>query len=182
MTEGSGSVLGANTIRGHDVYFDIPNSSRIGFAPSDCDYNGLINDDEDEDEEVSVNYKEAEEEEQYDDDDEYYIGGGGDDNAGGSVPGIGMGGGTGPSDDDDYYEDENNENNSFSLDLGKITSKAKESNVFAILASVVLVGVVGGVLVTLAKRLRRTQTYSPTAADLNDLHLDTEVERLPAIA
>ena len=36
---------GANTICGHDVYFDITESNRIGFAPSDCDYYGFVNSD-----------------------------------------------------------------------------------------------------------------------------------------
>lgn len=39
--EGSGSVLGANAMMGHDIYFDTTNS-RIGFAESDCDYNALL--------------------------------------------------------------------------------------------------------------------------------------------
>jgi len=42
MTEGRGSVIGANTMRGHDVFFDIPTGGRIGFAESDCDYRSLI--------------------------------------------------------------------------------------------------------------------------------------------
>ena len=29
-------------MRGHDVYFDIPENNRIGFSVSDCDYNSLI--------------------------------------------------------------------------------------------------------------------------------------------
>ena len=39
--EGSGSVIGANAMMGHDVYFDIPRR-RVGFAESDCDYANLI--------------------------------------------------------------------------------------------------------------------------------------------
>ncbi|KAL7493349.1 hypothetical protein ACHAWT_003189 [Skeletonema menzelii] len=39
--EGSGSVLGANAMMGHDVYFDIPRG-RVGFAESDCDYTKLL--------------------------------------------------------------------------------------------------------------------------------------------
>eukprot|EP00979_Chaetoceros_neogracilis_P005789 scaffold1094_cov241-Chaetoceros_neogracile.AAC.2 len=41
MSEGRGSVIGANTMRGHDVFFDIPSSGSIGFAESDCDYSRL---------------------------------------------------------------------------------------------------------------------------------------------
>jgi len=41
--EGGGSVLGANTMMGHDVFFDIDNS-RIGFAESNCDYTKLVAD------------------------------------------------------------------------------------------------------------------------------------------
>eukprot|EP00577_Skeletonema_sp_RCC1716_P009770 CAMPEP_0113378104 /NCGR_PEP_ID=MMETSP0013_2-20120614/3515_1 /TAXON_ID=2843 ORGANISM="Skeletonema costatum, Strain 1716" /NCGR_SAMPLE_ID=MMETSP0013_2 /ASSEMBLY_ACC=CAM_ASM_000158 /LENGTH=666 /DNA_ID=CAMNT_0000260291 /DNA_START=10 /DNA_END=2010 /DNA_ORIENTATION=+ /assembly_acc=CAM_ASM_000158 len=39
--EGSGSVIGANAMMGHDVYFDIPRG-RVGFAESDCDYATLL--------------------------------------------------------------------------------------------------------------------------------------------
>eukprot|EP00581_Thalassiosira_minuscula_P010393 CAMPEP_0183710418 /NCGR_PEP_ID=MMETSP0737-20130205/6150_1 /TAXON_ID=385413 /ORGANISM="Thalassiosira miniscula, Strain CCMP1093" /LENGTH=701 /DNA_ID=CAMNT_0025938683 /DNA_START=169 /DNA_END=2274 /DNA_ORIENTATION=- len=39
--ESSGSVLGANAMMGHDVYFDIERS-RIGFAESNCDYVSLL--------------------------------------------------------------------------------------------------------------------------------------------
>lgn len=35
MDEGSGTVLGANTMQGHDVFFDMENGL-IGFAESDC--------------------------------------------------------------------------------------------------------------------------------------------------
>jgi hypothetical protein len=38
---GYDSVLGANAIMGHDVYFDIDNS-RIGWAESSCDYTALV--------------------------------------------------------------------------------------------------------------------------------------------
>ena len=41
LEEGSGSVLGANAMMGHDVLFDIDNN-RIGWAESDCDYFSLI--------------------------------------------------------------------------------------------------------------------------------------------
>ena len=39
VDEGRGSAIGANTMRGHDVFFDIPENNRIGFAVSNCDYN-----------------------------------------------------------------------------------------------------------------------------------------------
>eukprot|EP00584_Thalassiosira_punctigera_P020979 CAMPEP_0172574658 /NCGR_PEP_ID=MMETSP1067-20121228/136814_1 /TAXON_ID=265564 ORGANISM="Thalassiosira punctigera, Strain Tpunct2005C2" /NCGR_SAMPLE_ID=MMETSP1067 /ASSEMBLY_ACC=CAM_ASM_000444 /LENGTH=440 /DNA_ID=CAMNT_0013367291 /DNA_START=173 /DNA_END=1495 /DNA_ORIENTATION=- len=39
--ESSGSVLGANAMMGHDVYFDI-GRGRIGFAESNCDYEALL--------------------------------------------------------------------------------------------------------------------------------------------
>jgi hypothetical protein len=39
--EGGGGVLGANTMMGHDVYFDVDNS-RIGWAESSCDYTALV--------------------------------------------------------------------------------------------------------------------------------------------
>jgi hypothetical protein len=38
MDEGSGTVLGANTMQGHDVFFDMENGL-IGFAESDCKMN-----------------------------------------------------------------------------------------------------------------------------------------------
>lgn len=41
-SESRGSVLGANTMRGHDIYFDISENGRIGIARSNCDYNALI--------------------------------------------------------------------------------------------------------------------------------------------
>jgi hypothetical protein len=40
-SEGSGGVLGANSMMGHDVYFDIEND-RIGWAESSCDYTALV--------------------------------------------------------------------------------------------------------------------------------------------
>ncbi|KAL3810350.1 hypothetical protein ACHAXA_003079 [Cyclostephanos tholiformis] len=39
--EGSGSVIGANAMMGHDVFFD-NGRGRIGFAESDCDYMSLL--------------------------------------------------------------------------------------------------------------------------------------------
>lgn len=39
--ESSGSVLGANAMMGHNVYFDIARG-RIGFAESNCDYVSLL--------------------------------------------------------------------------------------------------------------------------------------------
>ena len=41
VEERSGSVLGANAMMGHDVYFDTARG-RIGFAQSDCDYASLV--------------------------------------------------------------------------------------------------------------------------------------------
>jgi len=69
MTEGSGSVIGANTMRGHDVFFDIPNNSRIGFAVSDCDYRSLIGLDP---KNVDVETNEQEEQGSDGDGDDYY--------------------------------------------------------------------------------------------------------------
>jgi len=40
-TEGGGSVLGANSMMGHDILFDSDNH-RIGWAESDCDYTELV--------------------------------------------------------------------------------------------------------------------------------------------
>jgi hypothetical protein len=39
--ERSGGVIGANSMMGHDIYFDVENS-RIGWAESDCDYTALV--------------------------------------------------------------------------------------------------------------------------------------------
>lgn len=41
--EGGGSVLGANAMMGHDVFFDI-DTKLIGWAESDCDYHSLLTD------------------------------------------------------------------------------------------------------------------------------------------
>lgn len=41
VNERHGSVLGANAIMGHDVFFDVQHN-RIGWAESECDYHGLI--------------------------------------------------------------------------------------------------------------------------------------------
>lgn len=40
-TEGRGSVLGANAMMGHDVFFDV-DKNRIGWAESTCDYTTLV--------------------------------------------------------------------------------------------------------------------------------------------
>jgi hypothetical protein len=40
-TERSGSVLGANAIMGHDVFFDV-DTDRIGWAESSCDYTSFL--------------------------------------------------------------------------------------------------------------------------------------------
>ena len=40
-SEGSGGVIGANSMMGHDVYFDVENN-RIGWSESDCDYTTLV--------------------------------------------------------------------------------------------------------------------------------------------
>lgn len=40
-SEGSGGVIGANAMMGHDVYFDVEND-RIGWSESDCDYTELV--------------------------------------------------------------------------------------------------------------------------------------------
>ena len=41
--EGGGSVLGANAMMGHDVFFDI-DGGKVGWAESDCDYYTLVTD------------------------------------------------------------------------------------------------------------------------------------------
>lgn len=41
MEEGSGGVLGANAMMGHDVFFDVDNG-QIGWAESSCDYTALM--------------------------------------------------------------------------------------------------------------------------------------------
>lgn len=43
VDEGSGGVLGANAMMGHDVYFDIENY-RVGWAESTCNYTALVMD------------------------------------------------------------------------------------------------------------------------------------------
>lgn len=39
--EGSGGVLGANFMMGHDVYFDV-NAKEVGWAESHCNYTGML--------------------------------------------------------------------------------------------------------------------------------------------
>lgn len=41
VDEGGGSVLGANAMMGHDVFFDVDNH-RVGWAESTCDYEKLV--------------------------------------------------------------------------------------------------------------------------------------------
>jgi hypothetical protein len=40
-SEGSGGVIGANSMMGHDVFFDVENN-RIGWSESGCDYTTLV--------------------------------------------------------------------------------------------------------------------------------------------
>lgn len=199
MTEGSGSVLGANTIRGHDVYFDISERSRIGFAPSECDYIKLSTGQSDDDnEEVETNKMEI----TNDDGEENNNSEGGDD------------------DDGEYYEDDEEDmDDEFSLEIDDdktLTNDGgddyyeddevvKSSNLpddkkpdngtsypfefdttrksltFVIVASMIVVAVA----VVIYKRMKGGPRYITTELEsdhLNDLHLDTEIERLPAIA
>ena len=73
VDEGRGSVIGANTMRGHDVFFDIPENDRIGFAVSDCDYRNLAGLElENEIDEHNVNHHEIKEEEESEEGDDYY--------------------------------------------------------------------------------------------------------------
>ena len=165
LTESGGSVLGANTIRGHDVFFDIPESSRIGFAPSDCDYYNLIGtSDDDVNEDVETNKMEV------------------------------------PS-NDDYYEEETQQFNNEEpesptdgvYDDDSILHPSKnqiifgheiESNLFVVVASIAIVGLVGFMLVGVVKKCRNGPKYSNqlTGEHLDDLHLDAEIETLPALA
>ena len=41
LEEGSGGVLGANTMQGHDVYFDVE-GKKLGWAEASCDYTKLM--------------------------------------------------------------------------------------------------------------------------------------------
>ena len=41
LEEGSGGVLGANAMQGHDVYFDVA-EKRLGWAEASCDYTALM--------------------------------------------------------------------------------------------------------------------------------------------
>lgn len=144
MTESSGSVLGANTIRGHDVFFDIPENSRIGFAPSDCDYYNLIgatDDDDSNDIEVTNNKQSVSE------------------------------------DDDDYYEEETSQNIE---DVADVIESVSATTI----AYLVGVGLIVSVAVVIYRRSSSTKGYTRRIGEehLDDLHLDTEIENLPAIA
>ncbi len=168
MTEGSGSVLGANTMRGHDVFFDIPETSRIGFAPSDCDYYNLIeetNDDVNED--IESNRKENLADDYYEEDEKALYG------------------------DQENDEKSNDENLDFDDDniLHPATSKVVfgheiESNLFMAIASIFITSLVGFMVVAVVKQCRRgdivDRRYDISDENLDDLHLDEE--RLPAIA
>jgi hypothetical protein len=186
MTEGSGSVLGANTIRGHDVYFDITERSRIGFAPSECDYIKLTTSQSDDDmDEVETNKMEITEggdgddndyEEDMDDEFTYEA----NDDEGLNTKQDKNDGGV------DYYEDDE-------LPVGTSTSPddvtsfsfvfdtTRKSVTFVIVASMIVVALA----VVIYKRMKGGPRYITTELEsdhLNDLHLDTEIERLPAIA
>jgi hypothetical protein len=153
MTEGSGSVLGANTIRGHDVYFDIPENSRIGFAESACDYKTLIGEIEDDEQvEVAGNGKEEEEDEEKEKE---------------------------KPKNDDYYDDD--EDLGFESNASTANSQSQHTN--KVVAAGVLVVVVA--IVAVYKRKSGSKGYSQTQLSgdhLNDLHLDTEIQNIPAIA
>merc|ERR1712071_443586 len=47
LDEDSGSIIGANTMYGHDVMFDVENQ-RIGWAESHCKYQSAFDDDDEE--------------------------------------------------------------------------------------------------------------------------------------
>jgi len=141
MTEYSGSVLGANTIRGHDVYFDIPENGRIGFAPSECDYEEFLGIDP-EDEVESARKKAI--------DEDYYI-----------------------DDEDDIYF--------FDPEADHPCDDACKKGIvgLGVVAAVALL------IVVVYKRKASEQGYSKADLEgdhLNDLHLDTEIESIPAIA
>jgi hypothetical protein len=75
VSEGRGSVIGGNTMRGHDVLFDIPQNGRIGFAVSDCDYRNLFGLEvplENEVREHNGNHQSEQEEDKDGDGDDYY--------------------------------------------------------------------------------------------------------------
>lgn len=165
MTENGGSVLGANSIRGHDVYFDIPESSRIGFAPSECDYFHLI-DDTDDEKDFETNKREV------DSGDDYYSKDtskyGSDTESSELPPDI--------FDDDIILHP---------TDTKMVFGYEVESPIFVFVASIGIVGLVSFMVVSVVKRCRSGSALSSTALErdeLNDLHLDTEIENLPAIA
>ena len=180
MTEGGGSVLGANAIRGHDVYFDIPERSRIGFAPSECDYYHLISEEEGDDieEEVETNKMAIgnddyyENDETYNDSEEEQGGGGG---GGGDTSKV--------TEDDEMLEpidtDEKKKDGIGSntpFDIGS-SSVPKE---YVIVGSIVALATF-----FIVKRKRQARDYTRAALvgdHINDLHLDTEIENLPALA
>ena len=158
MTEGGGSVLGANTIRGHDVFFDIPESGRIGFAPSECDYQHLITGDDDDENDERIDAASQE--------DDYYA-----------------------YEDDEEPNDETDDGDSLEKNVGSllpITDKEYSPS------NAVMGGIIGSlVVISLAVIIYRRNSsqrgpgYSATEVigdHANDLHLDTEIENLPAIA
>ena len=162
LTEGSGSVLGANTIRGHDVFFDIPEASRIGFAPSDCDYFHLIGEGDDDIKDVETNKREV------DGGDDYY--------AEDTQKDI---------DGEPEFPSDMNDDDILHPDSGMVFENKLQSPIFVGVASLAIVGLVSVMIVSVVRRCRNVSSLTSDElerADLNDLHLDTEIERLPAIA
>ncbi len=163
VDEGHGSVLGANTMRGHDVFFDIAENNRIGFALSDCDYRqltGLEIREEKKNEEHNVNHRP---EEEIDDD------------------------GTSSGDSNDYYKDSpetqslketeydgtgGGNSNSFTGSSPTCDEKCKGG---AAIGVFIIVG-----LVLLKYRNKRSEASYQKAIEenqhLNDLVLDTEIQ------
>jgi len=157
VDEGHGSVLGANTMRGHDVFFDITENNRIGFALSDCDYRQLIGleiREEDNNEEHNVDHlPEVEEEEKND----------GSDGKG-----------------DDYYEDTSETQNLKETEYGGVKfSGGQTCDVKCKGGAAIGIIIVAGLALTAYRRKREKAHYQNAIEEnehLNDLVLDTEIQ------
>lgn len=173
LTESGGSVLGANTIRGHDVYFDIPDNDRIGFAPSDCDYYNLIGGGNgSDDEEVERVTPGDDENDDVNRDDYYEENNSSNDN------------GDDEDDDrdrDDFVGDVDHDSSSSTI----VSIRSFTSSLFLAISVITVTFLIAYTMVILYRRATGGPRYSATDISgnhLDDLHLDTEIEKLPAIA
>ena len=181
MTEGRGSVLGANTMRGHDVFFDIPQNGRIGWAVSDCDYDQLIGSGIPEENDASEKPNHADDPEQDTAETENNESGNSDSTTEtkSSENNDASGGSGGEEEDgDDYYEDETIlERKEKPSNQSDENATAGVSSKTAILGIILAMISVFGVYKVISNR--RKSSYQPSIDEndqLNDLVLEQDIE------